>query len=142
MKRLLQLFIVFLVGSQLPTYAQVVSITTLGSTYSQDFDSLASSGTANTSLPYGWYFSETSGNTTYAADYGSLNSGNTYSYGATGSSDRALGGLQSGSNTPTIGAAFTNNTGSAISAIEIQFVVEHWRLGATGRIDTSRFEMS
>jgi hypothetical protein len=39
------------------------------------------------------------------------NTGDTYSFGAASNTERAFGGLQSGSLNPTIGAAFTNNTG-------------------------------
>ena len=56
-------------------------------------------------------------NTTYASGTGSSTTGNTYSFGASGSTDRAFGGLQSGSLIPTIGACFVNNTGSTITSL-------------------------
>ena len=67
--------------------------------YSQDFDTLESSGTTGTALPPGWAFAEsgTNANASYGIDNGSSNSGNTFSYGSTGSSERALGALLSGS---------------------------------------------
>jgi len=67
-------------------------------TYSQDFDSLANSGTANSwtdnsTLP-GWYASKQIAPnviTTYRADNGGNNAGPLYSYGASASANRALG---------------------------------------------------
>lgn len=123
-----------------------VSVTAFGTALTQDFNTLASSGTSNadTTLPSGWYFVETGGqaNTTYAADTGAGNSGNTYSYGATSATDRALGGLRSSNVNPTIGASFTNNTGKRIGSLAISFTGEQWRLGATGREDRIEFEYS
>ncbi|WP_133272493.1 hypothetical protein [Hymenobacter radiodurans] len=64
------------------------------SPYTQNFDLLPTTGTNEKStLPTGWNFVEvgTGANDTYTANNGALNSGNTYSYGADGSTDRALG---------------------------------------------------
>jgi predicted extracellular nuclease len=118
-----------------PVLAQSISITALNSAYTQDFNSLANTGTTNTTLPNGWTFSETGTglNTTYAADTGSTNSGNTYSYGSASSTDRAFGTLLSGSLTSTIGAQFTNDTGSAITGLTISYTGEQWRLGQSAR---------
>jgi endonuclease I len=123
--------------------AQVV-ITNTGVPYNQDFNSLALSGTANTTLPTGWSFVETGtgGNTSYAADNGSTNSGNTYSYGATAATDRAFGSLQSGTVVPTIGANFTNNSGTIITSLTISYAGEQWRLGLLGRPDKLDFQYS
>ncbi len=120
-----------------------VSLTTLGSAYTQDFNTLASSGTSST-VPAGWAFSESgsNANTTYITGTGSGNAGDTYSYGATGNSDRAFGGLQSANLVPTIGASFTNNTGSTITSLAISYTGEQWRLGATGRTDRLDFQYS
>ena len=119
----------------LPLYSQVV-LNTINGQYTQNFDSLASSGTTNpvTTLPLGWTFVEsgTNANTTYAAGTGSSNAGNTYSFGLD-ASDRALGGLQSGTLVPTLGAGFTNHTGTIINSLRITYWGEQWRLGASGR---------
>ncbi len=113
-----------------------VKLNFINSPYRQHFDSLASSGTTNdlATLPNGWTFSEsgTNANTTYAAGTGSSNAGNTYSFGLT-ADDRALGGLLSGSLSPTVGAGFENYTGSTITSLQITYRGEQWRLGATGR---------
>lgn len=121
-----------------------ISVTYNGS-YSQSFDTLASSGTAATTLPTDWAFSETGtgANTTYAADTGSNTAGNTYSFGSTASTDRAFGGLQSGSVVPTFGAQFKNDiTGGATIDLTLSYTGEQWRLGATGRTDRLDFQYS
>ena len=131
------LFIIlsFLLLGGLTAQAQV-NLSSLNSAYTQNFNSLASTGTAVdvSTLPTGWLFIETgtSANTTYAAGTGSLNTGNTYSFGLD-ATDRALGGLQSGSLVPTMGAQFQNNTGSIITSLNITYTGEQWRLGATAR---------
>ena len=111
--------------------AGTVSLTTSGVAYTQDFDTLASSGTTNTTVPTGWEFSEsgTNANATYQAGTGSGNAGDTYSFGASGSAERAFGGLRSGSLVPLVGAQFTNNTGVAITSLGISYTGEQWRLG-------------
>ncbi|MDQ3253223.1 MAG: PEP-CTERM sorting domain-containing protein, partial [Acidobacteriota bacterium] len=74
-----------------------VGINSPGVPVVENFDTLADTGTANTTLPVGWYLTETGGgardNEQYAADNGSSNTGDTYSYGATGATERAFGGL-------------------------------------------------
>ncbi|GAB4441535.1 MAG: hypothetical protein OHK0015_38980 [Chloroflexi bacterium OHK40] len=111
-----------------------VSLTSIGATYTETFDSLASSGTSSTT-PLGWEFSEsgTNANGLYSAGTGSNNAGDTYSFGDSGSTERALGGLLSGSLTPTFGASFTNNTGATITELQISYTGEQWRLGTANR---------
>ena len=118
-----------------------VSLT--GPTYNQDFNTLALSGTSST-VPAGWLFAEagTNANTIYTAGTGSGNAGDTYSFGAASNSERAFGGLQSGTLIPAIGAAFTNNTGGTITSLAIAYTGEQWRLGATGRTDKIDFQYS
>ncbi|MBP6430200.1 MAG: endonuclease [Ferruginibacter sp.] len=123
-----------------------INITDINSTYTQDFNTLATSGTANaiTTLPTGWTFLESgsNANTTYAADNGAANGGNTYSYGTTSTSDRAFGTLRSGSLNSTIGVQFTNSTSYTITTITINYTGEQWRLGTTGRADRLDFQYS
>lgn len=125
-----------------------ISLTAVGTAYSQNFNTLSSTAgsTTNNLTITGWYLTETGGgardNEQYAVDTGGSNTGDTYSYGSSGNSERALGGLQSGSLIPTFGAAFTNNTGSSITQLEISYVGEQWRLGATGRADRIDFQYS
>jgi hypothetical protein len=121
-----------------------ISLTAIGTAYTQDFNTLAASG-ASSMLPAGWALSEsgTNANATYTAGTGSNNAGDTYSFGSSGSSDRAFGGVQSGSLVPTIGACFTNNTGATITSLTIAYTGEQWRLGASGRgADRLDFQLS
>ncbi len=110
----------------------------------QDFDSLAASGTSST-VPAGWAFRETGGatGTVYTATDGSANSGDTYSVGATGSSERAFGALASNTVTRVdLGGRYVNQTGSTISALTVQYRGELWRLGAANRNDRLDFQYS
>lgn len=126
--------------------AAPISITQFNAAVNENFDTLPSTGTTNpvTALPNGWTFAETGtgANTTFAADDGTLNQGNTYSYGASGSSERALGAIQSGSLISTLGAEFKNDTGGTITSLTISYTGEEWRLGATGRTDRLDFQFS
>ena len=120
------------------------------SPYTQDFDSLASSGTTNTwtdnsTLP-GWYASkvQVGAITTYRADTGTANTGAIYSYGVAGVNpitDRALGSIASG--TPgnlAYGVRFQNDTTLAITNITISYTGEQWRQG--GNINTQTLAFS
>jgi len=112
-----------------------ISLTTLGTAYTQNFNTLANTGTTNSiTVINGWFLEEgnvtaTANNGLYAAGTGSGNGGDTYSFGAAASNERAFGGLLSGSVTPTIGAQFTNNTGFTVTALDVSYVGEMWRLG-------------
>jgi hypothetical protein len=127
-----------------------VSLTTPGSAYTQNFNTLSNTAgsTTNESLPTGWYITESGGgardNDQYAVDTGGSTTGDTYSYGAAGNTDRALGGLQSGTLIPTIGAQFTNNTGGTITSLDIAYTGEQWRIGntAAARDDRLDFQIS
>ncbi len=117
------------------TGAGAVSLITIGTAVTQDFNTLSNTAgsTTNTTLPTGWYLTETGGgardNEQYGVDTGSLTTGDTYSYGATASTERAFGELRSGTNITTFGAKFTNNTGATISALVITYNGEEWRFG-------------
>ncbi|MBI5653890.1 MAG: hypothetical protein HZC40_26095, partial [Chloroflexi bacterium] len=121
--------------------AGTVSLTTPGAAYTQDFNTLANTGTSST-VPTGWDFVETGSgaNTIYTAGTGSATAGDTYSFGATGNTERAFGGLLSGSVVPTIGAQFTNNTGVAITSLAISYTGEMWRAGVTNRGAADRLD--
>jgi predicted extracellular nuclease len=124
--------------------AECISLTSLGATYSQNFDTLAASGTENPLSIPGWSISEsdTNADISYAVSRGSSSAGNTYSFGPSGSSDRALGGLLSSSLIPLYGACFTNNTGTIITELNIAYTGEEWRLGGAARTDQINFEYS
>ena len=121
--------------------AQTVSLTAIGTAYTQDFDTLASAGTSSV-VPAGWAFVETgtAANTTYTAGTGSSATGDTYSFGAAGSAERAFGALRSGALSPLRGAGFTNNTGFAVQALQISYAGEQWRLGFSPRPAPDRLD--
>lgn len=123
--------------------ASAVSINTFGTAYTQNFDTLASSGTSST-LPLGWAFSEVGTITPglYSAGTGSSTTGDTYSFGASANTERAFGTLRSGSLVSTIGAHFENLTGGTITSLLISYVGEQWRIGALGRSDRLDFQVS
>ncbi len=112
-----------------PVAAQV-SLTTAGAASTQDFDSLASTGsgnawTDNTTI-VGWY----STRATYNAGTGSSNTGALYSFGSSGSSERALGSVCSNpTGGITYGVRLANNTGVAITSLLISYTGEQWRNG-------------
>ncbi len=133
-----------LVAAAAPVAA--VTINQFNLTLTEDFNTLASTGTSST-LPTGWSLLETgsAANTTYTAGTagtGSSTTGDTYSFGAAASSDRALGTLQSGALIATIGTVVTNTTGGTITSLTISYTGEQWRLGAQGRTDHLDFQFS
>ena len=105
-----------------------------GGMYSQNFDSLANSGTVNWTnnftLP-GWYAAKGSANaTTYVGGAGTSATGGIYSFGTNGvnpASDRALGSVASAGNAYAYGVRLTNDTGSAQSNITVSYTGEQWR---------------
>ncbi len=128
--------------------AQCVSLTTIGSASTQNFDTLSNTAgsTTNNLTITGWFMTETGGgardNEQYAVDTGASTTGDTYSYGAAASTERALGGLRSGTLIPNFGACYTNNTGATITSLAVAFNGEEWRLGTAARTDQVNFEYS
>ncbi len=104
----------------------------LSNTYTQAFDSLSNSGASNVwiddSTLEGWYANRT----IYQPSTGSSNTGSLYSFGNTGSSERALGSVASGG-TGTIfyGVRFVNDTQDTIDTLDIGYVGEQWRNGGS-----------
>jgi predicted extracellular nuclease len=113
------------------------SVITLGAPLTDNFDTLATAGTANTWTDnttigglYGQFALQPTNPTVYIADAGTSNTGGIHSYGTGTSTERALGSI--GSNTTgDIYYAFklTNNTGSSITSLDISYVGEQWRNG-------------
>lgn len=121
-----------------------ISVTGSSLNYSQDFNTLDTANTNSSNLPNGWaiYEKGTSSSTVnnqYKGSDGSSNSGETYSYGTAGATDRALGSLASGSNTPSYGAVFTNNTGATIDTFNLTYQGEQWRRGSNSVADSLVF---
>lgn len=110
-----------------------------GTSYTQNFDTLANSGSpawSNDSTLTGWYLitDTNSSVTSYSPGTGTETTGAFYSYGSSGATERALGGLgsnsyygSSGSGKGHIGLVIYNNTGKNISQILISYVGEQWR---------------
>ena len=133
-----------LAGAALTTLsAHAISISSLGSAYTQDFNTLASSGTSST-IPSDWKFAEsgTGANAIYTAGTGSSATGDSYSFGSPSAADRAFGGLRSGSLIPILGAFFSNDAASDINFLDIAYTGEQWRMGAAGRLDQIDFQYS
>src|SRR5262249_9753900 len=135
---------------------QHISITSPTTPYTQNFDSLTSNTWSNEVTLPGWslYAQPAPGTpiTTIAQSNGSTNAGSFYSFGATGSGDRALGGIGSGSayfGSPGGGsvagwivAALTNNTGSTVSGVTVAFDGEQWRDGGSSGFTPAAQTMS
>ncbi len=82
---------------------------------------------------------------TYMADNGSSGSTDgTFSFGSTGSNDRAFGGFISNPLycITTIGAQFTNNTGYMMTQLPITYTGEQWRTGIQSFTDKFKFSYS
>jgi len=124
--------------------AGTISLITLGSAYSQSFDTLANTGTANSLTLTGWYLNESgtsaANNGFYNTGTGSGTGGDVYSFGAASSTERALGTLYSGTLNSSFGAQFTNDTGSTLTALDIAYTGEMWRAGATNRNAADRLD--
>lgn len=110
-----------------------ISMSATGS-YSQDFNSLISSAsstwTDNSTIP-NLYAKRSKVGNSIVADTGNSPSGNLYSYGSLGSTERSLGSL--GSGTPgdfAWGMLLKNSSSVSITDIKLSFVGEQWRNSA------------
>lgn len=126
-----------------PAASAQVSIVSVGVPVTENFNTLALTGTSST-VPAGWAFLETgaSANLLYTAGTGSSTTGDTYSFGAAASSERAFGGLLSSNVNPTIGASFKNDTGAILISLDISYTGEQWRCGTAARADRLDFQYS
>jgi hypothetical protein len=113
------------------------------STYSQNFDGLSSVNNTNGATPAwtnnttisggGWH----SNRSLFQVGAGSDNTGNLYSFGPSGNTDRALGSLASGSaSLLRYGVVFQNTTGLTLTSFTVGYTGEQWR-GRTGPSDTN-----
>ncbi len=129
-------------------HGAVISLTQAAPSYTQNFDTLALSNPAspllNTAVPAGWFFLETgtNANSGYSAGTGSVTAGNTYSFGASNSSDRAFGELTSETLNSTFGANIVNGGLAAIQSLSIGYDGEQWRAGTTVQTDRLDFQYS
>ena len=102
-------------------------------TYTQNFDSLASVGTGiawtnnlPTALMPGWYSTAS----TYDADDGTAAVSGQYSYGVTGSGERALGSVALNGALLRYGMQINNASGGAFSSLTLSYTGEQWKSGA------------
>src|SRR4051794_14739787 len=74
-----------------------ISLAALGTAYTQDFNTLTNTGTANNLTINGWYLNETgtssANNGQYNTGTGSGTGGDVYSFGTAASTERAFGTL-------------------------------------------------
>ena len=130
----------------LTAFSQITMNTVSGSHY-QDFNTLSNSTVAtdffdNVTIP-GWYSQRTTASIAYSAGTGSSLVGGLYSFGATGSTDRALGTI--GSNNTSYGGNFAhgvqffNNTGSDVTEMAVSYKMEQWRCGGNTTPHTLTF---
>ena len=124
--------------------------------YDQNFNGLPSTGTVtwvNNSTIEGWSLFKTTSSTpvtSFDTGTGSGTTGNFVSFGSTGSSDRALGGLGSnnfnGSTTASgtvsgyIALSFLNNSGGATSSFTLNYDGEQWRNAGVTSTHTTLFQ--
>jgi predicted extracellular nuclease len=132
--------------------AQAVGgITQLGFPYTQNFDSLANTGTPpwiNDSTLSGWFLSTDSNSsvTSYLVGTGSGTTGGFYSFGASSNTERALGGLgsnayygASGVGKGYIGWILQNQTGATITTLTVSYTGEQWRNGGNTAVQSLTF---
>jgi uncharacterized protein len=98
--------------------------------YTQDFNTLATGGTANAwaddSTLSGWYATRSA----YAAGTGSDTLGALYSFGSSSAADRALGALPSNATSDIYyGIKLINDTAQTINVITVTYTGEQWRNG-------------
>lgn len=130
------------------TSTPAISLTDQNTSYAQDFNSLATSGTGNawsndSTLP-GWHLIR-QGNpnfaaSTYSAGTGSSSSGNFYSYGSSGSTDRALGSVGSSSVSGWIAASLINNSSTVFTGFSALWNGEQWRNAGNTSAQTMVFQ--
>jgi hypothetical protein len=116
------------------THAQIL---VSSGNYSQNFDSLLNTGTANTwtdnsTLP-GWYAARAAGGPAflaYRAGTGSENTGAIYSFGTADTTERAFGSAASGGTaTISYGIRFLNDTALVVTNLTVSYTGEQWRNG-------------
>ncbi|MEK6322056.1 MAG: HYR domain-containing protein [Acidobacteriota bacterium] len=129
-----------------PNPVAPISVITLGTAITQNFDTLATSGTTNAwvddSTLTGWYSQfelNTANPVTYRADAGGSNTGAIYSWGTGTSTERAFGSVVSATPGTIFNALkLTNSTGSTITSLDISYNGEQWRNG--GNVNTQQLD--
>jgi DNA/RNA endonuclease G (NUC1) len=136
----------------------------VGGTYTQNFNTLPSSGgfafTGNGPFPVsgatppagigasgmvGWTFANYAGtgnNALIGFDDGTSSSGSVVSYGTAGATDRAFGSLASGAQVGRIGLTLVNTTGATITQFTLGYTGEQWRNGGNTNAQALTFAYS
>ena len=115
--------------------------------YSENFDALLNTGsvnqwTDNSTIP-NVFSQRTTASTLYTAGNGSSSTGGLYSFGATGSTERALGTI--GSANTSFGGDFAhgislqNVSGNVLPTITVSYTLEQWRNGGNTTPNTITF---
>lgn len=132
-----------------------------GGTYTQNFDTLPSSGTftltgagpiAFDTAPLnamelgGWHlakFGGTGANALFNVSTGSSNTGSAFSFGASGvnpATERSLGTISSGTTISRFGLVLVNTTGRTITQFTLSYIGEEWRNGGNTATQDLVFE--
>jgi len=126
----------FASGFAVPAKAQAIEMGRFVKTYTQDFNTLPRTGTSaelgvNAFIPDGWTVGRSIAGSTININNGSSNTGGLYSYGATNSTDRALGAIAAEKvGEFTYNLLLQNTSGRTITALDLAFVAEQWRVGS------------
>lgn len=115
-------------------FSQINMTTT--SSHTQNFNTLATTGTTNTwtnnSTISSWYSQRTGTGTTYEATTGTATAGNLYSFGSASNTDRSIGSIGSSNAAAgnfAHGVLLRNTSGNIISSITVTYTLEQWRNG-------------
>jgi hypothetical protein len=126
------------------SHAQII-VNSASLLHQQDFNALDTTSANSSNLPIGWEIfeagSSAAANNEYKGNSGTSTTGDVYSYGSPGSTDRSLGSLGTPGNKAFYGATFRNSTGVEITSIAIRYRGEQWRRG-TSLSDTLIFRYS
>lgn len=144
MKRLLSLAVLGL-AVQVAT-AQFVSYS--GGVYSQNFDSLSNVSPGNHTWTdgvaplLGWYEHRSNNQGLYRATDGSADTGYIYSFGAVGSTERALGSLSTSATGTVFWGVRIRNTHPnwTFTSFTLEFYQEQWRVAANDAVQTTFFQ--
>jgi hypothetical protein len=137
--------VAFVSGLVAITGAAAASVSYTGTPYFENFNSLgpAQSGAFSSTIGVqasipglpSWQGAKIAGtgstNMNWNLSDGGANAGALYNYGVAGDTDRALGSLASGANTPAFGVEIVNNSGSTLTEFTISFEGKQFRSSTT-----------
>ena len=135
------LTIIGLAAASLAGVQAQVLLTSVNTAFTENFNSFSStanvSWTDNSTLT-GWYMNSSSTSTNLTISTGSSTTGTVYNYGATNSTDRAMGYLGSGGNAHTnFFVRLKNTSGVTITSLNVSYDGELWRSGGTQTADSN-----